>query len=334
MKAAIAMPKTMRAAFIRETGGTDKIEVGDLPIPQPGPTDVLVRVQASDVNHVDLFVRSGAYRTHTPFPFVIGRDLVGTVAMVGPGVSGFGPGDRVWCNSLGHHGRQGAFAQYAVVQEDRLYPLPPQADPQEAVSVLHTAATAHIGLVREARLQAGETLFVEGAAGGVGSAIVQMAAAMGARVIGTAAPADHAWARACGVQAVFDYHQPDVYEQVRQAAPEGVDVWWDTSGRNRFDPCLSLLSMGGRVVVMSGLRGTDPQLPVGAMYTREITLYGFAISNASTDDLALAARAINRLLSTGRLHARVGAVFALADAAKAQEAMAAGQVSGRIVVLP
>jgi NADPH:quinone reductase-like Zn-dependent oxidoreductase len=328
----MTIPQTMRAAFIRETGGTDKIEFGELPVPQPGPTDVLVRMEASEVNHVDLFVRSGAFPTHTPFPFVIGRDLVGTVAAAGPGVAAFSVGDRVWCNSLGHDGRQGAFAEYAVVASERLYPLPPQVDPVEAAPVLHAAATAHIGLVREAGLAAGETVFVEGAGGGVGSAIVQMATAMGGRVIATASAEDASWCRSCGADAVFDYHRDDLYDRVHETVPEGVDVWWDNSGRNDFAQCLPLLGFGGRAVIMSGLQGADPILPVGAMYTREATLYGFAISNASVSDLARAARAINHLFSAGRLQARVGATYPLADAAKAHEAMEAGTVRGRIVV--
>ncbi|MGH8260704.1 MAG: NADPH:quinone reductase [Steroidobacteraceae bacterium] len=326
--------QTMRAAFIRATGGIDQIEVGELPVPRPGPTDVLVRMEASEVNHVDLFVRSGAYRTHTPFPFVIGRDLVGTVIEAGSGVASLEAGDRVWCNSLGHHGRQGAFAEFAVVAEDRLYPLPTGVDSKQAVSLVHTAATAHIGLVREAKLQAGETIFVEGGGGGVGSSVVQMASAMGARVIATATPEEHSWVEGLGADAVFDYRLPDLYARVHEEGANGIDVWWDTSGHNRFAQCLPLLAMGGRVVIASGLMGSDPILPVGAMYTNEVTLRGFAISNASIDDLARAARSINGHLTRGRLHGRVGAVFRLSEAAKAHAAMASGTVRGRIVVVP
>ncbi|TAM88744.1 NADPH:quinone reductase [bacterium] len=324
----------MRAAFICETGGIDNIQVGELPVPRPGPTDVLVRMEASDVNHVDLFVRSGDYRTHTPFPFVIGRDLIGTAVEMGPGVSSFSIGDRVWCNSLGHHGRQGAFAEYAVVAMDRLYALPAGAEVREAAALLHTAATAHIGLVREARLQAGETVFVEGAGGGVGSAVVQVASAMGARVIATAAPADHVWVKDCGAETVLDFHSKDLYAQVRVAAAGAIDVWWDSSGRNNFAQCLPLLDLGGRAIVMSGLRGSDPTLPVGAMYTNDVTLHGFAVSNASIPDLAQAARSINRLLASGRLHARVGAIFHVSEAAQAHAALASRSVRGRIVVVP
>lgn len=328
------IPQTMRAAFIREPGDVDAIEFGELPVPRPGPTDVLVRMDASSVNHVDLFVRSGAFATHTPLPFVIGRDLVGTVADAGPGVAAFRVGDRVWCNSLGHAGRQGAFAEYAVVASERLYPLPAQAQAEHAVTVLHAGATAHIGLVRKARVMAGETLFVEGAGGGVGSAVVQMAATMGARVIATASAQDAPWCRSCGADVVFDYRCEGLYEQVREVAADGIDVWWDNSGRNDFAQCLPLMALGGRVVVMSGLQGANPAIPVGALYTRDVTLHGFAISNAPVSDLAAAAATINRLLATGRLQVRVGATYRLAQAAQAHAAMERGHIRGRIIVLP
>ncbi|MEZ5607230.1 MAG: NADPH:quinone reductase [Burkholderiaceae bacterium] len=321
---------TMQAAYIEQAGGP--IRIGPLPVPRPGPTDVLVRVAASGVNHVDRFVLSGAYRTHTPFPFVLGRDAVGTVVQAGPGVDAFKAGERVWCNSLGHAGRQGALAEYAVVAADRLYRLPAAADPLQAVAVLHTAATAHLGLARHARLQAGETLLLEGAGGGVGSAVLQIARAMGVRVIATAAAADADWCRQCGAEQVIDYHHADRYEQVSRAAPHGIDAWWDNSGRNDFAAVLPLMRLGARIILMSGLRGADPALPVGALYTRDITLHGFAISNASVSELAAAAQVINRLLATGRLQARIGARYALADTAQAYAAMAAGGAPGRIVI--
>lgn len=326
----MSTPTTMQAACIDQLGGP--IRIAALPVPRPGPTDVLVRVAASGVNHVDRFVLSGAYRTHTPFPFVLGRDAVGTVAEAGPGATAFKVGDRVWCNSLGHGGRQGALAEYAVVAADRLYPLPDAADAQQAVAVLHTAATAYLGLVRHAGLQAGETLLLEGAGGGVGSAVLQLARTMGVRVIATASAADEDWCRQCGAERVIDYHRADRYEQVRHAAPEGIDAWWDSSSRNDFAAVLPLMRVGARVVLMSGLRDTNPVLPVGALYTRDIALHGFAISNASTHDLAAAAHAINRLLAAGQLRARIGATYALADVARAYAAMAAGGTRGRIVI--
>lgn len=327
-------PDTMLAAFIRHTGGVQAIRVGQLPVPAPGPTDVLVRFAASEVNHVDLFVRSGAYATHTPFPFIIGRDLVGTVVRAGVGVAGFAAGQWVWCNSLGHAGRQGAWSQYVVVPADRLYPLPAGTPPERAAALLHGAATAHLGLQREARLRAGETLLLEGAGGAVGSAAVQMAKAMGARVIATASALDADWCAGCGADVVLDYRSDALWQQLRAAAPQGLDVWWDCSGHHHFEQVLPLLAPRARVVLASGLQGAQPVLPVGALYTRDASLHGFAISNASAADLAAAAADINRMLAAGQLRGRVGATYSLHEAGRAQQALAQGQVRGRIVVLP
>ncbi|WP_241665719.1 NADPH:quinone reductase [Prescottella subtropica] len=329
----MSFPETMRAAFVRETGGA--IEIGDLPVPRPGPTDVLVRTTASAVDRVDLFVRAGTYRTRTPFPFVLGRDLVGTVAAVGPVVDAVTVGDRVWANSLGHDGRQGAFAEYAVVAADRVYPVPDGVADTDVVAIAHTGATAWLGLVREAAVRPAETVVVGGAGGGVGSAAVQLATVAGARVIATCSPSDDAWCRSCGADVVLDYHHDDLHDRIRDAAPGGVDVWWDNSGHQDFVASLPLMRRGGRVVVSAGLgSGTHPALPVGDMYTRDVSLRGFAISNASVADLADAATGVSRILAAGRISARIGATYRLADAAAAHRALESGTVTGRIVVLP
>lgn len=331
--AGVTLPRTMLAAYIRATGGVERIEVGQLPTPAPGPTDVVIRMEASGVNHVDLFVRSGAYPTHTPFPFVIGRDIVGTVVATGPGVTGFGPGDRVWCNSLGHAGRQGAFAEYAVAPVERVYPLPAGVAPEQAAPVLHAGATAYLGLFREAGLTAGETVFVAGAGGAVGSAVVQLAVAAGARVVATASRRDLSWCTRCGAAAVVPYDAEDLDGRLRAAAPDGFDVWWDNSGRNDFGRALPLLRLGGRILVMAGL-AASPTLPVGQLYLRDASLRGFVISNASVSDLAAAAAMVNSALAAGHLRYRVGATYTLAHAAEAHAAMESGSVRGRILVRP
>lgn len=328
------LPATMRAAIIHATGGVENIRIERIPLPQAGPGEVLVRLEASGLNHVDLFVRSGAYATALPFPFVIGRDLVGSVVRVGEGVDGFAAGDRVWSNSLGHAGRQGAWSEYAAVEAARLYPLPAGVDARSAAAVLHAGATAWLGLFRHAALRPGQLVLVEGGAGAVGSAVVQMAHAAGARVIATAAADDAAWCRSCGAAEVLDYRRTDLPQAVHALAPDGIDLWWDCSGRNDFGTRLPLLRLGGAVVLMSGLRGRDPLLPVAALYTRDITLHGFAISNAAVDELAGAAQAINRLLADGRLEGRIAAVYPLERAAAAHRALAEGGLHGRIVLVP
>lgn len=324
--------ETMTAASVSQPGPSANIVVGPLPVPTPHGDDVLVRVQALAVNHVDTFIRSGAYRTPVPWPFVIGRDLVGVVEETGPRVTEFAVGDHVWCNSLGHNGRQGSFAEYALAGSDRLYRLPAGVDPVEAVATLHTGATACLGLFREARIRIGETIAVLGAAGGVGSSTVQLASAAGARVIATARESDADWCRACGADEVFDYRDPEVFTRIADHAPQGVDVLWDNSGRNDLEQTMPLLARGARVLVTSGLGGTAT-VPVGPLYTRDIGLHGFAISNATTTDLARAAQVINHELARGQLRARIAARLPLIEAAEAHRRQETGP-SGRIVVVP
>ena len=326
------LPKTMAAAYITEFGSADAITVGSLPTQRPSKGEVLVRTEALAVNHVDIFVRSGAYPTSVSFPFVIGRDLVGTVVSAGPQVIGFEPGERVWSNSLGHDGRQGSFAELVVVPAERLYHLPTGVEPTQAAAVLHTAATAYIGLVREAGLVLGETLVVCGAAGGVGSSVVQLGAAAGARVIATARPDDAAWCRSCGASAVLDYGQSDLAEQIAAHAPEGVDVFWDNSGTHDLEHTLPLLARGGRIIAMAGLLAT-PVLPIGQLYLKDASIRGFIISNASVADLALAAKMTNYGLSRGILKARICAKLPMSEAAEAHRLQEKG-ARGRIIVLP
>jgi NADPH:quinone reductase-like Zn-dependent oxidoreductase len=322
----------MRAAYITALGPPENIRVGDLPTPEAGATDVLVRTHALAVNYVDTLIRSGRYRTPTPFPFVIGRDLVGVVESVGNAVDGFRAGDLVWCNSLGHNGRQGSFAESVLVPQDRLYPRPDGVDPIEAVAVLHAAATAHLGLFREAHLQNGETVVVSGAGGAVGTTAVQLASACGAHVIATARAEDANWCRSAGADAVFDYRDPNLWTQIAGAAPNGVDVFFETSKHYAFERTLPLLARGGRFVLITGI-GSTVSLPLEQLYLRDASLRGFVISNASVADLASAARAINDGLARGLLRVRIGTRLPLEESAHAHRLMESG-TRGRIVVVP
>ncbi|WP_277829519.1 NADPH:quinone reductase [Speluncibacter jeojiensis] len=326
------VPAQMTAAYITEPGTADAIRVGPLPTPRPAADQVLVRTEALVVNHVDTFVRSGAYRTALPSPFVIGRDLVGTVVQVGSTATGFAVGDRVWCNSLGHGGRQGSFAQYAAVPAERLYRLPDGVDAESAAAVLHTAATAHLGLFREAGLRVGETIIVGGAAGGVGSCVVQLAAAAGARVIATARPEDADWCRGCGAAEVVDYRDPELFARLAELAPDGADVYWDNAGVHDLEHAVPLLARRGRIIAMAGM-STMPTLPVGQLYVRDASIRGFAISNAGVDDLAAAAKVVNHGLKSGILKARIADRLPLAQAADAHRRQEAGP-HGRILVVP
>jgi len=322
----------MYAALIRECGPPEVIGYDTMPVPQPGPTDVLVRVEAVSVNHVDTFVRSGAYETKRPFPFVVNRDLVGTVAACGAGVAGFAVGDRVWCNSLGHAGRQGAAAQYAVVPSDRLYPVPEQADSVTTVAVAHPAATAYLALHTHGRLRPGETVLIAGAAGHVGRAA--LALARDARIIATASAADLETCRQLGADVALDYRDPDLATRLHDAAPDGVDVHLDTSGHHDLDLATGVLAPRGRIVLMAGL-GARPELPVGALYTRDAQIAGFAISTATTVELAAAAARINQLVADGSLTPRAVEHLPLSAAAQAHRRLETGAARGvRLILHP
>lgn len=315
----------MRAAYLTATGPPESIMVDRLPVPAIGDDQVLIRVDRVAVNHVDTFIRSGRYPTPLPMPFVIGRDLAGAVTSLGSRVVAFRHGDRVWCNSLGHGGRQGSFAEFVAVDADRVYPLPDRVSADRVVAVAHAAATAFVGLHREARLQSGETVLVDGAAGAVGAAVIQLAAAAGARTIAVTSDRGLDIARQAGADRVLSRR-----DLATAGLDEAVDVWWDTTGRPDLNRTLAALRLRGRVVLVAGLQ-RQADFHLGDLYTRDLGLHGFAISNATVDDLRAAADVINRLLAAGRLAAQVHTTLPLGRAAQAHRMVELG-VDGKILL--
>ncbi|CAB65629.1 MULTISPECIES: zinc-binding dehydrogenase [Streptomyces] len=328
------VPEVMRAAYIDAVGPADAIRYGELAVPPVGPTDVLVRVAAVAADPVDTFVRSGAYATPLPLPFVVGRDLVGEVAVAGPGAAGLAVGQRVWCNSLGHAGRQGSFAQYATVAAERLYPAPAGIDAEHLVAAAHPAASAWLALFRHGRLRAGETVYVGGGAGNVGGAAVALASRAGARVVATARAEDAAAVRQLGAAEVLDHHAPDLGARVRGAAPDGYDVHLDTSGHGVLAEAVDSLARGGRLVAMVGLGAGPAALSVGGLYTKDASIVGFAISNATAADLAEAARGVVGVLTDTPWRPRIADRLPLSMTAEAHRRLEAGEVRGRLVLRP
>ena len=323
----------MLASYIEHVGPPEAIRYGKLADPIGGPTDAVVDLIATTVNPVDALIRSGRFATPMPFPFIVGRDAVGTVVSVGAGVTGFRVGDLVWTNSLGHGGRQGAAAERLVVPADRLYRLPEGVAPEVAVAVAHPAATAFLALFVHARIRPGDVVVVAGAAGNVGSALVVLGREAGARVVAIAAGRDAGYCRDLGADAVIDYAD-DVTAQLQRACPHGIDVYVDTSGHNDFESIMDLMVLRGRIIVLAGGAGR-PVLPVGALYTRDRSIIGFVISHATTAELFEASRAVNRLLAAGRLRPRQIERLRLADLAEAHRRIEAGPMHGvRFVVAP
>jgi NADPH:quinone reductase-like Zn-dependent oxidoreductase len=320
----------MRAAYITELGPAGNIRVGDLPDPSPGSGDALVAVEASTVNWVDTFVRSGAWRTGVEFPFVVGRDLAGTV--VDAGDTGFRAGERVWCSSLGYAGRQGAAAELAAVPSERLYPLPDGVPGPVAATMAHPASTAYLGLFTHGRMRPGETVAVLGAAGNVGAAMVVLAHRAGARVIAVCSRDDAEYCRSLGGEHALDYRDDALADRVRDVAPDGVGLCLDASGHNDLPTWLGLLAGRGRFVVLAGLR-TRPVLPAGELYLMDRTVTGFAISQATTAELAEAGHHLAPLMAEGLLRPRRTEVLPLSEAAEAHRRLEEGHFHGTRVVL-
>ena len=327
------MPSSRTAAYVDALGPVDAIRVGTLPVPELGPDDVLVAVDAVAANPVDTYVRSGQYATPIPLPLILGRDLVGTVVEVGAGVQSWRPGDAVWGNSLGHDGRQGSFTDFAVVAADRLYRVPDGVDVETVVAVAHPAITAYLGWFVHARIRPEMTVFIGGGAGNVGTAAIQLARRAGVRVIASAREEHADRCRAAGADVVVDYRSADLAEQVRAAAPDGVDVLWDTSGTNDFGVATAVLAPGATILVTASRQPTTP-VSFAPLYTRDTRVLGFVVSRAAVGDLARGAQLINQLLADGALTARIADRLPLSAAAAAHTRLESGDVDGRLVLRP
>jgi NADPH2:quinone reductase len=318
----------MKAAYIHQTGTHDVIEVGQLADPLPSDGEVLIRVYAASVNPIDTYIRSGAIQFDLPDPFIVGCDAAGVIEAVGPGVHHFSVGDRVWCTNQGMLGRQGTFAERIAVSEDWCFPLPEQVTYEDAAASALVAVTAHLGLFREARLEAGETVLVIGGSGGVGSMVVQMAKATGASVIATAGSKLKAErAKALGADVVINYREESIEEAVKREAPKGVNVFWETRRMPDFDLAVELMSPRGRMILMAG-RDARPEFPVGPFYVKECSLHGFVMFKATAVEMRAAADEINHWMVGGKLQANIATTLPLDQAAEAHRLQEAATIEG------
>jgi NADPH2:quinone reductase len=330
----------MKAAYINQTGGPENIIYGDLPEPKPSANQCLIKVAAVDVNPVDLYIRSGAVPAKLNFPYILGRDFAGKIVATGAAVKRFKIGDRVWANGQGWDGRQGTFSEFAAVDESWLNQIPGNVTEEDIVAVSLVGVTAHVGLVGKANLKAGETLFVNGGTGGVGSSVVQIAKILGARVITTVGSDEKAAkARELGADVVINYKTDNVADAVKKSAPDGVNVWWETLREPDFEKTFSLLAMHGRMIVMAG-RDARPVFPVGPFYSKSCSVFGFMILNSAAEELRAAAEDINRWMSAGKLKAQIDRVLPLSQTAEAHRLQEestmkkTGALAGKIVLKP
>ncbi|MGV9313684.1 NADP-dependent oxidoreductase [Streptomyces sp. NPDC003691] len=301
----------MQVIEFGEFGGPEVLKPAERELPEPGPGQVRIRVVAAAVNPIDYKIRSGAFRNAftTPLPSVPGFEAAGVVDAAGPGVRSLTPGDEVFGFT-----DSGAYAEYALASV--VVPKPPELSFEEAAALTTAAETAQRTLDLLG-LAAGETLLIHGAAGGVGTAAVQLALARGAQVIGTASPARHSALRALGVTPVA--YGEGLVDRVREAAPDGVDAVLDTAGKGALPDSIEL--RGGttdRIVTIAD--------PAAAEYG--VTFSG----TARRDPAQLAAHAV--LAAEGRLRIPVAEVFPLAEAGRAQYASEHGHAPGKLILKP
>jgi NADPH2:quinone reductase len=329
----------MKAAYINATGPADTtIQFGDLPKPAATDSHVLIKVGAVALNPIDTYLRNGANYWELPKPFIIGCDVAGTIEAIGPNVKRFKVGDRVWGSNQGLLGRQGTFAEYCAADEQWLYPTPHTVTDDEAAACALVGITAHLGLFREAKLEVGESIFVNGGSGGVGSMVVQMAKIAGARVLATAGSAEKVAAlKKLGADVAVNYKTDDIAAAVKQFAPSGVNVYWETVREPDFDKIVSYLAERGRMILMAG-RDARPPFPVGPFYVKGCSLHGFVMFKATAVEQRNCAESINQWLLAGKLKAHISQTMPLAQAAAAHKLQEentlqkSGMLAGKIVL--
>jgi NADPH2:quinone reductase len=305
----------VRVALAMELGGIDSVELGDLPDPAPAAGQALIKVHGAGIGPWDVGFLSGGF-PGLALPFVPGQEIAGVVEAAGDR-AGVHPGERVYA-SLFPAG--GGFAELALASADRLAPMPGQVSFPEAAALVIGAGTAYEGLDDRGRLQAGETVLITAAAGGVGSAAVQIAAAMGARPLGVASPPNHDYLRSLGASEAFDYHAADWVRQVRAAVPGGVGLLLDCAGGHTRDQAIGAVRDGGRAISI-----VFPGPP--AQLERGITGESFA-AHVTRQRL----EALRRLVDTGRLRPQVQAVLPLDQAREALTQVAGRHTRGKIVL--
>ena len=331
----------MKAAYLETTGAPDVLHFGDLPQPAPKEGEILIKVAAAALNPIDTYIRAGVVAMPLPKPFITGTDVAGTVTALGRGVNRFKVGDRVWGSNQGLLGRQGTCAEYVCASEEWFYPTPFGIPDQDAAAVALVGITAHLGLFRCANTKAGEIVFVNGGTGGVGSMVVQMAKAVGARVITTVGKADKAkLCQSWGADRVLNYKTDDVVAGIRDFTKgQGLNVWYETQREPDFIKMVELTARRGRMIVMAG-RQAQPTFPVGPFYVKDLSLFGFAMFNAPAEEQRTCANDIHRWLAEKNLRVPIGKTFPLAQTAAAHQFLEdntlrkAGTLTGKVVVLP
>lgn len=324
----------MKAIRMRTFGEPEVMQMEEVPDPQPGPGQVVVRVHAVGVNPVETYIRSGIY-PKPPTPYTPGHDGAGVIESVGPQVKGQAVGDRVYiAGSV-----SGTYAEKSLCQADHVHPLPEQSPFPHGAAMNVAYGTAYQAFFHRARPLPGETLFVHGASGGVGTAAVQMARAAGLTVIGSAGTErGRQLVLEQGAHHVLDHAAAGYLEQLMSLTEgRGVDIILEMLANVNLGHDLDVLARGGRVVVIGnrgpGNQGTVSINPRAAM-SRDAAILGMSLANATPRERVSMHAALYAGLANGTLRPVIGQEFPLAEAAKAHHAVIESRAYGKIVLLP
>jgi NADPH2:quinone reductase len=322
----------MQAIRVFDTGGPEVMELVEVETPSPGPSDVLVRVEAAGVNFIDIYYRTGQYKL--PFPIPLGLEGAGIVEAAGQDVRDLKPGDRVaWARG------PGSYATHLAINESAVVKVPEGVDAKAAAAVMLQGMTAHYLAMSTYPLAPGETCLVHAAAGGVGLLLCQIAKRAGARVIGTVSTEEKAArARGAGADELIVYTRTDFEAEVRRLTHgQGVSVVFDSVGKDTYMKSLGCLRRRGMLVLYGQSSGAvpplDPQLlsQRGSLFLTRPTLNDYT---ATRDELAARAGDLFRWIAAGELTVTVGATFPLAEAALAHEKLGGRETMGKVLLIP
>lgn len=322
----------MLAIRVKQPGGPEVLVPEEVPVPEPGPGQVRIRVKAAGVNFIDVYHRSGLYPL--PLPMTPGSEAAGVVDAVGPGVEGFAPGDRV-----AHAMSVGSYAEYQVVNADRLVRVPEDLSFEDAAAAMLQGMTAHYLACSTFPLGPGHRALVHAAAGGVGLLLVQMAKLRGATVYGTVSTEEKAaLARDAGADEVILYTRTDFEAEVRRLTDgQGVDVVYDSVGRTTFSAGLRCLKPRGYMVLFGQSSGPvdplDPQVlnQRGSLFLTRPSLAHYA---ADPQELAWRAEELFGWIRSGQLKLRIDRTLPLARAEEAHRLLEGRATAGKLLLIP